>query len=272
MPEGDTIVRVAQALRPYLLGQKLFEVKLREIAGADFFINHQVKAIRTLGKHMLIDVDSGYSLRVHLGMYGEWHRYRLRERWKRPAWDARIILQTKDLQFVCFHASQVEVFRTEDSIRHPVLSRLGPDLIAPNIYEDKILFRSRESHRQNDHIGELLLDQEVACGIGNIYKNEILFLEGVHPWRKVKELSDLQIHALYQRGSELLKANCGPQERITTLGPEGAHARIRGARLWVYGREGQRCFRCSNLIQIDKQGDHARVTFWCEVCQCLRSD
>jgi len=120
-------------------------------------------------------------------------------------------------------------------------------------------------------IGEALLRQSVLAGIGNVFKSEICFACSVNPFRKVSSLSDAELLCLATKAQEYLKANVNDSsgEGMTTY--TGFRRTTRradpSARLWVYGRHNQACRRCGTPIASRKQGEAARVTFWCPQCQ-----
>ena len=113
--------------------------------------------------------------------------------------------------------------------------------------------------------------QRVMAGIGNIYKSELLFLSGVHPDTPADALDDDDWRALMTRARELLRANVAPSSGAgieTYRGPRRGTGRHSAAdRLWVYGRGGRPCRRCGTPIARRKDGDDARVTYWCPECQ-----
>lgn len=265
MPEGDTIHRLASALRPMLVDGELLDVRLREHGPLEALAGERIESVEALGKHLLIGIAEGWTLRTHLGMYGDVHRYGPVERWKRPAIDAVLTLRTSDHVVIWFEPARAELLRTAHLSTHPILSRLGPDLLGPEVDFDQILIRARARARGRARpIGELLLDQRVACGIGNIYRNEVMFLEGVDPWARVDELADDEISALYRLARDLLSHNIRRGERSTRLGQTLLPGEPRH---WVYGREHQRCLKCGAAIEIALQGDGARGTFFCPTCQ-----
>jgi len=235
MPEGDTLHTLAGLLRPLLAGRPLQAVRVRgqdrpDLAGA------VVGAVEAVGKHLLLTAGER-TLRVHLGLHGSWHRYRPGERWQRSPAGAGLVLELADLVLVCFRPSAVQVLRTRDRAATPALARLGPDLVAPDCDLAAVLARARDERHAAREVAALLLDQSVAAGIGNVYKSEVLFLEGVDPWTPVRAVPDETLRRLYERAAELLRANVGTFRRTTT----GA-ARAAGAgtgRLWVYGRPGR---------------------------------
>jgi endonuclease-8 len=123
----------------------------------------------------------------------------------------------------------------------------------------------------DDEIANVLLNQRVMAGIGNVYKSEICFLCAVHPFRKVNSLTTAEIDNILYQSRKLLGENvqAGVDDAIVTY--TGAR-RTTGrsdltARLWVYGRQGEPCRRCGAAILMRKQGPDARSTYWCPQCQ-----
>jgi endonuclease-8 len=113
-----------------------------------------------------------------------------------------------------------------------------------------------------------LLDQRVACGIGNVYKSEILFLERIHPWAPVATLADATLLALYERARGLMQRNLSGGRRDTVqAAKEGCLQRGERYRSWVYERADEPCLMCRERVRGALQGDHARLTFWCSHCQ-----
>jgi endonuclease-8 len=114
-------------------------------------------------------------------------------------------------------------------------------------------------------LGEALLDQRALAGIGNVIKSETCFVERADPWAPVSSFSDAELLALVDRARRLLAANTGGGRRVTTgIGAPGAS-------LWVYGRAGRPCRRCGTLIRGARQGEQARMTYWCPRCQAVRA-
>jgi len=109
--------------------------------------------------------------------------------------------------------------------------------------------------------GELLLDQGVLAGLGNVYRCEALFLQGLDPATPRRSLAQEQLRLLITGARELIRANAGPGttfRRDTGLGPE---------RSFVYGRSGRPCRRCGTTIRSVPLGAQARTVYWCPSCQ-----
>jgi endonuclease-8 len=294
MPEGDTIHKLAGVLSQALHGVSLAAVYLRDRGEIAALRGARVERVQAVGKHMIIAFSDDRGLRVHLGMKGRWRRYpraAADQDQGAAAWmhlgtrlgaRASLVLATDSDAFACLDAAQVELLAGVDLRRHRVLARLGPDLLAgseagpeagPEAKPDakidfaEICRRARRSGHQT--IAELLLDQTVASGIGNVYRSEVLFVQGVHPLTPVAQLDDQALTALYAEAARLMRANLRSGHRITTVAPERRRQAGPGGvpHHWVYGRHHQPCLRCGTIIRVTRHGDQARTTYWCPRCQ-----
>ncbi|MEY2453208.1 MAG: endonuclease [Acidimicrobiaceae bacterium] len=247
MPEGDTIHRTANRLRPVLVGRPLVKFDAPRAAGKRPTPGTTIDAVEAVGKHLLIRFAGGVTLRTHMRMTGSWHLYRTGERWKKPAHLARAIVEVEGWTAVCFAAPVVQLETNpgaDASVAH-----LGPDLTSATLTDADI---ERAVDRMTDgEIGVVLLDQRVASGIGNIWKNETLFLCGVDPFRAAAELDRDTKRALIATASKLLRASVRDAPRPGN----------------VYGRARRPCRRCGTPIRTQRQGDQARTAYWCPTCQ-----
>ena len=140
------------------------------------------------GKHLLIRLADGRTLRTHFRMDGSWHIYRPGTKWHGgPAYDVRVVLATDDWECVGYRLHDVELVPTAEEDR--LVGHLGPDVLGPDWDLDEALRRLRE--HPDEQIGVAILDQRNLAGIGNLYKVESLFLRGVHPWTRVADVADL---------------------------------------------------------------------------------
>jgi endonuclease-8 len=259
MPEGDTIWRAAKTLHRALAGRTVLAAHSPSPSVARGNLAGQsIRAVDALGKNLLIRFDDGRALYTHMRMTGSWHVYRPGEPWQRPERQARVVLETDRFVAVCFNAPVVELLTPGALRRHPVLSRLGPDLLS----EDFDAGEARRGLRRLAEvpIGEALLAQGALAGIGNVYKSETLFLCGEDPFRRVRELSDAALDRLVAKARLLMSANLSGKPRATRRG-------LGGQRTWVYRRQGRPCLRCGTPIRMRRQGTDARSTYWCPSCQ-----
>lgn len=254
LPEGDSVAKDAARLRPVLEGRQIESVygtaesvrsRSAQILGAE------VAGIRTHGKNLLIDFDTGYSLHVHLGMNGRWRISSVGP----PPGPTRVSLSTSTHQASCFGAPGVEVDRTPAI--DLAIARLGPDLLGDDAPIEEIVRRARQVEAES--LGELLLNQRVAAGIGNVYKSELAFIFRIHPETPVSGIDDRTLGDIYSKAITLLRANLGPGVRTTT-GDRG-----KGRNTWVYDRRDRPCRRCGSRIVESRLGE--RVTYSCPGCQ-----
>ena len=263
MPEGDTVYRAARLLHRSLSGGVLVRTDFRvpqhatvDLSGAT------VVGTVSRGKHLLtrIDGDQAWTLHTHLKMEGSWRVYRPGERWRRPAHQARVVLETPRKVAVGFSLGIVELLprdREDDAVGH-----LGPDLLGPDWDEREALRRLLEE--PDRPVGEALLDQTKLAGIGNMYMAELCFVGGVHPTTTVGAVPDLT--RLVRRARQMLELNKERAVQSTT-----GDLRER-ERMWVYRRDRSPCRRCGTPIEVAMPGPagRERAAYWCPACQPVR--
>ncbi|WP_415856345.1 DNA-formamidopyrimidine glycosylase family protein [Sinomonas sp. G460-2] len=281
MPEGDDVWRAAARLHAALAGKRLAASDFRVPAFATLDLTGwTVLEVVSRGKHLLHRLapppgqDSDrLSIHTHLKMEGSWQLYAAGERWRKPAHTARIVLRAEDgTSAVGFSLGVVEVLPTAEEGR--AVGHLGPDLLGPDW--DAALAEANLLSRPQRAIGLALLDQRNLAGIGNIYRNELCFLAGVHPAQPAAVVRDLP--RLVATARRLLEANRARPSRNTTggFGPRGDY--------WVYGRAGQACKRCRTRIVHATLGEAAesapgtwpvaqreRDIYFCPSCQPART-
>jgi endonuclease VIII len=260
VPEGDTIYKLARALAHDLCGRALVGAGARR-ADLRLVVGRRVEAVDSHGKHLLVELDNGLTLRCHLGLYGSWHRYRRGESWRKPAWQASVHLSTADLDLVCFNAKEVEVLRSSGFRDRERALRLGPDLARESPDPEWLRERALALLPADAEATDLLLDQRVACGIGNVYKSEVLFICRCSPLARIRDLTLPGWGALYEAAGRMLRANLGGGPRTTRQIADGRDS------LWVYGRADRPCFVCGEKVRRDRLGRLPRSTYWCPCCQ-----
>src|SRR6186997_179591 len=166
MPEGDTLARIADVLRPLLVGQPVTAARGRP-GGArlDLVVGSTVQNVESRGKHLLIGFSNGMTLHTHLAMTGEWHRYRPGERWRQPADRAVAVIETPQATAVAFNAPTVELIDTRALALHPRLRRLGSDVSKQEFDPNAAVAALRDPSRAEETIGDALLDQRALAGL-----------------------------------------------------------------------------------------------------------
>jgi len=273
MPEGDSIFRAARTLHRALAGNKVtgfdsvFPALTRIHEDAPI-TGRTIEQVSSAGKHLLIHFSGDLVLRTHMRMSGSWHIYRHGERWQRPRRDMRIVLSTADFDVVGFTIPVAEFIQGAKLSKHTELRALGPDVLSDRFDAVRVLENLRS--RPDDEIADALLNQRVLAGLGNVYKSEVLYMSGVNPFVKVKELTDAKLSSIVETARRILKVNVSEDLELMTTYRGLRRTTHRGApseRLWVYGRARLPCRRCGTPIQIRNQGPDTRLTYWCSQCQ-----
>ncbi|HUQ64228.1 MAG TPA: DNA-formamidopyrimidine glycosylase family protein [Acidimicrobiales bacterium] len=255
MPEGDTLFRTAATMQRWLARREVTAAATR-VPGltASRMVGRCIESVESWGKHLLIRFDSGQTLHTHLRMSGSWHVYRTGEAWQRPERQARLVLTCGDRVAVCYNAPVVELLAPRAEEVHPSLSRLGPDILEDPVDFEEV--RRRAAALPPDlALGELLLNQTVVAGIGNIWRCESMFLESRNPWTTRSGVSAGELDKLMTTASRLMRASADPKSPA------------RPAPRWVYRRAGRPCRRCGTKIESRPQGEQARTAYWCPTCQ-----
>lgn len=265
VPEGDTIHRIAARLGPRLVGKPLVRVTTqglaRDLAG------RVVTSVTAHGKHLVIALDNGTELRAHLGMYGR------QQSFDRPRGEDRIAhtspgrvtlaVVTEDTVDLWLGARTIEVSDRRAPMHGMAVARLGPDILADAFDPRDAAARAQPFATRT--IADVVLDQRIAAGIGNVYKSEALFVCGIDPRTLVGAIAPEDLQRLYEMARDQMLRNLGP-------GPRTTRDRLAGdapsdERYFVYGRSGKPCRACGTAIDCYQLGDPPRWTWSCATCQ-----
>jgi endonuclease-8 len=265
VPEGDSIHSIAVALAPVLVGEALERVWVRDVGDVPRLVGKSVDEVEAVGKHLLVGIGGEAVLRIHLGMRGRVRRWEPDRVFMH--WDTSAILATAEHAFVWRAAKTVELVRKRERDALRALEFVGPDLIAPECDLDEVVARARAGAEPDALLVDVLLDQRIAAGIGNVYKSEVLFLVGVHPRATLVDVDDATLHRLYELARELLRANVGSGHRDTISAIDPRTRVHPNERRWVYRRRERPCRRCGTKIEMLRLGRDARSTYHCPSCQ-----
>ncbi|HEV8232399.1 MAG TPA: DNA-formamidopyrimidine glycosylase family protein [Thermoanaerobaculia bacterium] len=264
MPEGNTIHRLARE-QTRDLGGRIVRARspqgrfAREARQLDR--RHFVRA-DAHGKHLFQFWEGGRIVHVHLGMAGEFYRFEGRAPRPRPGVRMRLAAEPITLDLIGPPTCEL----IAEPKRLEILARLGPDPLREDA--DPESARTALWKRPGRAIGEVLLDQRVIAGAGNIYRAEVLFLTGIHPLRPAGRVSQEEWIALWETLGALMRR--GVDEGTVTVDPrEVPHPRSVAERtsddddFYVYGKT--ICRRCgSKLRELFLSG---RRMFFCPNCQ-----
>jgi len=234
-------------------------------------IGSKIKSLRRRAKILIFELSNGWSLLTHLKLSGRLIFRRKGEalkdedkKWNHITYyfgDGSRLLNNDLRQFG--YVKLVETGKLDDLFEK---KKLGPEPLPKNftLAEISAILRRRPKTK----IKQFLLNQTNIAGIGNIYSDEILFFAGVHPLKKVLNLSPRQIEKIFigikKILAEALKYHGTSSDMyLDARGREGSYMK----RLKVYGREGQKCKKCGGKIQRLKIG--GRSSHYCPNCQKL---
>jgi endonuclease-8 len=270
MPEGDTIYRAARTLNRALAGRTVtrFESVYPSLTRIDHdapLAGRTIEGVTSRGKHLLMQFSGDVILHTHMRMNGSWHIYRTGERWRRPGHEMRIVVGTDAYVAVGFSIPVAEFLTAEALSRHPQIQALGPDLADGSFDREDVIRRLREHGSEPIH--DVLLNQRVLSGIGNVLKSETLFVAGIDPFTAAGALSDQDLTQLLDAALRLMKMNIVESSITPVFGRRTTGSMDPHAKLFVYGRGGKPCRRCGTPIEARKTGLDARLTYWCPQCQ-----
>jgi endonuclease VIII len=260
MPEGHTVHRNARDHQKYFKGQ-LVEVTSPQgrFAGTDDLRGARLESVEANGKHQFIRFDNDLLIHIHLGLFGKFRVHKTPAAQPRGAVRMRIVGADTVLDLSGPTACDIGTDELYDSIA----ARLGPDPLRRDADVAKFLARVAKSKKS---IGQLLMDQTVIAGVGNVYRAEALFVNNIWPERAGNELSDAERRAVWDTTVKMLEAGV-KAGRIVTIAkndpdlPKNAQARDK--RTYVYKRDN--CLRCGTEI---RRWDMAgRWCYACPTCQ-----
>jgi endonuclease VIII len=265
MPEGNTIHRLARIHTRDFAGcrvtvsspQGRFAKEAKRLDGRRF-----VRA-DAYGKHLFHHWSGGLVVHVHLGMAGWFYRYRREIPTPRPT--VRMRLSTGELAMDLIGPPTCEVI--PEFARKALLARLGTDPLRADFAPERAWAELCKRPRRS--IGDALLDQRVLAGVGNIYRNEALFLAGIHPLRPSGSVNAEEWERLWRVMRKLMRRGVTQAETRTVTAAEPAHPLAgRGSDDAFYVYQQEMCRRCGGPIQEFPLS--ARRMFACPRCQSKR--
>ncbi len=276
MPELPEVETLRQDLAKEVVGRKIRAVavangrSVRRHQSAKHFRalleGRTIKAVGRVGKYLLMTLDSGDVLVIHLGMSGQ--LFRVRDGKEPKPKHTHVVIafhQGGELRYVDPRTFGELFVSAAPKGVPPELDHLGFDPLEDPMSWERFALLLRAHHCG---LKALLMNQQFVAGIGNLYSDEILFASGLRYDRLSDSLSTTEVRRLYRAMVETLTE--AVKHRGSTLADEqyrdlfGEVGEYQGQHQ-VYDREGQPCRRCRNPIVRVKTG--GRSTFFCEHCQ-----
>lgn len=293
MPELPEVESTVRGLKKNILGHKVIDVwtdneKMikrprtfkgfkRELRGVI------IENVRRRGKNILIDLSGEKTLLIHQKLTGHLlvGRWKLQERKWISEVSGSLFDDSKNnyIHFIIFldknkdlalsdlrKFAKAELWNRKDLENSEGFSKLGPEPLGRGFTFNK--FEQALKTRKRGKIKQVLMDQNVIVGIGNIYSDETLWQSKIHPFKDISELSKKELKKIYQTTKKILKK--AVKLKGTSISDfrliDGSKGHYQTERK-VYRRQGKKCSRCGGEIQRKKMG--ARSTHFCPTCQKL---
>jgi DNA-formamidopyrimidine glycosylase len=267
MPEGHTLRRLALDLTDAFAGERVTvgSPQGRFAADAALVDGTVLEAADSAGKHLFLEFAADRVIHIHLGLIGKLAITPGPA--LAPRGEVRLRLATSTAYADLRGATRCDLIGPDR--RDQVIASLGPDPLRPDADPDKAWARISRSERS---IGDLLMDQAVLAGVGNVYRAEVLFRHRVDPQRPGRSLRKAQWQAMWDDLVVLMAAGV-TVNRIDTVRPEhtpeamGRPPRVddHGGEVYVYRRTGQDCLVCGTTVRTSVL--KGRNLFWCPRCQ-----
>lgn len=272
MPELPEVETVKRVLTELVINKKICSVEvycekmIKNVSVDDYITSLEgetIKEIRRLGKYLFIDTEN-YTLVSHLRMEGKYNYY---EEYSERTKHDYIIFTFEDDSELRYNDSRkfgtMELLKKGHEFDLKSINKLG---LEP--YDEKLTvqyFKDKIKNKKTS-IKQILLDQTIITGFGNIYVDELLFAAYIHPKTPVNELTDEQIQAIIDCGRNVI--NAAIDAGGTTVKSFTVTGNVTGKfqySLNVYGRKDEECYRCNTKIKKIKLG--GRGTHYCPTCQ-----
>lgn len=268
MPELPEVRTVAKVLKEKIIGKKItnYQIRYQNIIedgslSFDNLINKTILDITTYGKYLIFKIDNLY-LVSHLRMEGKYYIKNIKDEISKHE---HIIFILDDNISLRYHDTRKfgRMFLTDDLSKCKGLNKLGLEPFDKNINSDYLLTKFNKS---NLPIKELLLDQSIIAGLGNIYANEVLFLSKINPFKKGKDITKNECNNIISSSKEILTnaiidGGTTIKSYTSSLGVTGRFQQY----LCVHKREGMPCLKCGTTILNMKI--NGRSTYFCPKCQ-----
>lgn len=270
MPELPEVETTRRGIQPHLLGQFITAVIVRQpmlrwpvpsdlahrVAG------QTVRAVSRRAKYLLVQFDAG-SLIVHLGMSGSLRVCDPSEPYRKHDHVELVLDSGRSVRFHDPRRFGCLLWTDQPVHEHPLLVNLGPEPLDAEFNPD---YLNEQAKKRRAPIKQVIMDQRVVVGVGNIYASEALFLAGIDPRRAAHRIARHRLEKLVDTIQYTLRAaiECGGSTLRDFVNSDGQPGYFQQT-LKVYGRADQPCDRCQQPIHVIKLGQ--RSTYYCSRCQ-----
>ncbi|MCB1096599.1 MAG: bifunctional DNA-formamidopyrimidine glycosylase/DNA-(apurinic or apyrimidinic site) lyase [Verrucomicrobiae bacterium] len=269
MPELPEVETTLRGVAPYLIGETITEIDIRERRlrwpvplEVDNLAGAQIVGASRRAKYLLFDTGRG-TLILHLGMSGSLRVIDPEAEWRKHDHIALRLSSGKELRFHDPRRFGCLLFCEGDPAAHRLIRNLGPEPL-DDAFDGSIL--AAKAAGRSSAIKQFIMDAHVVVGVGNIYACEALFMAGIHPKRAAGKISKPRLVKLVSAIKEVLghSIEMGGTTLRDFLREDGQPGYFKQS-LRVYGRENDSCLICESTIRRIVQ--NGRSTFFCGVCQ-----
>uniref|UniRef100_A0A7V4JPY7 Formamidopyrimidine-DNA glycosylase n=1 Tax=Thermodesulfobacterium geofontis TaxID=1295609 RepID=A0A7V4JPY7_9BACT len=276
MPELPEVETIKKNLESKLIGQKLKNII---VFNQDFILKNKIKNLNTIvntkllsikrkGKYLIFFFEKE-TLLFHLGLTGSFNLFSNKDKEEITEKEKKHFIlnfqfETHELVYSDIRKfGKIRKARIEEISTLKELKNLGKDALEIDFEEFKTIFLKR-----NRNIKNLLMDQKVISGLGNIYVNELLFRAQISPFKNSKDLKEKEIKKLFFQMKKLLKEaisfrGSSIKNYVDAQGKKGEFQN----RFLVYGKKNMVCLKCGESLRYQKISQ--RGTFYCPNCQSI---
>jgi formamidopyrimidine-DNA glycosylase len=270
MPELPEVETTRRGISPHVTGVEVMEVIIRRrdlrqpiSDDIDQIDGRTILGVRRRSKYLLLEIDDGSQVLIHLGMSGSLRVISPSDPWKKHDHVGISLGNGKQLRFHDPRRFGIVLRLTGDPMSHPLLSHLGPEPLEENFHMAHL---HAACAKRSAAIKLVIMDASTVVGVGNIYASEALFRAGIRPRTPAKKLTRPRLAKLVESIRAVLTDSI--EEGGTTLrdflNSDGEPGYFR-QRLFVYERKGEPCRNCGRAIRHEVLGQ--RSTYWCPACQ-----
>ncbi len=271
MPEIAEVRTVRKVLKDRLVGRTIKDILYRydgiiksdKKEFKDILIGKTITDVDNLGKWLFIKLDD-YTILSHLRMEGKYYIKPSNEEYEKHEHIIFNLDDGYDLRYKDVRKFGVMyLVKTKDIYNTPEISKLGIEPDSKDLTQEYIY---NKIHNSNKPIKELLLDQSIINGFGNIYVDEVLYASNILPTRLGNTITLEECDSIRKEGSRIIKkaTECGGttiRSYTSSLGVEGTYQNY----LMVHTKKDEKCKRCGNVIKKTRVG--GRGTYLCDNCQ-----
>lgn len=262
MPEGHTVHRIANSFNQDFSGKR---VTVSSPQGR--FTDHKLVTGKKLseakahGKQLFLQFGKSI-VRIHLGIYGKWSFQSFHTEAPTPVGQVRARFQVSNLLADLRGPTACEVIEQAEMIQS--LAKLGPDPLSEDkAGENQDLFVNKVQ-RSGRPIAELMMNQSIVAGIGNVYRAELLFRARMNPFLAGKKVPKEQLAEIWKDATKLMPIGVKTGMMLTRDGfLKGTP--VLEDRYYVYKRAGESCRECGGKVSMELLA--GRKLYFCKRCQ-----